>query len=96
MTNIIEEKRIIKRPNNIIMENRKTLMISGVTDMGSFDEQTAIIFTELGELTVKGTSLHMDKLNLEIGEVGISGKIHAIVYTDERDKNGGFFSKLFR
>lgn len=96
MTNMAEEKRPIKRPNNIIMENRKNLLISGVTDMGSFDEQTAIIFTELGELTVKGVSLHMDKLNLEIGEVAISGKIHALVYTDERVKNGGFFSKLFR
>jgi len=96
MTNINDEKRIVKRPNNIIMENRKTLLISGVTDMGSFDEQTAIIFTELGELTVKGTSLHMDKLNLEIGEVGISGKIHGLIYTDERVKNGGFLSKLFR
>ncbi len=96
MANVTEEKRQIKRPNNIIMENRKTLTISGVTDVGSFDEQTAIIFTELGELTVKGVSLHMDRLNLEIGEVGISGKIHALIYTDERLKNGGFLSKLFR
>ena len=96
MANVIEEKRTIKRPNNIIMENRKNLMISGVTDVGSFDEQTAIIFTELGELTVKGVSLHMDRLNLEIGEVGISGKIHGLIYTDERLKNGGFLSKIFR
>lgn len=96
MVNTTEEKRTIKRPNNIIMENRKTLMISGVTDVGSFDEQTAIVFTELGELTVRGVSLHMDRLNLEIGEVAISGKIHGLIYTDERLKNGGFLSKLFR
>lgn len=96
MVNGAEEKRTVKRPNNIIMENRKSLLVSGATDVGSFDEQTAIIFTELGELTVRGSSLHMDRLNLEIGEVAISGKIYGLVYTDERPKNSGFLGKLFR
>jgi sporulation protein YabP len=75
MANVIsEDKKTIKRPNNVILENRRMLLISGVTDVGSFDEQTVVVFTELGELTIKGTSLHVDRLNLEIGEIALSAK----------------------
>lgn len=96
MANLMEDKKIIKRPNNLILENRRTLLISGVTDVGSFDEQTVVVYTDLGELTVRGNGLHVDRLNTEIGEVAISGKIHGLLYTDERQKSSGFLGKLFR
>ena len=97
MANVIsEDKKTVKRPNNVILENRKMLLISGVTDVGSFDEQTVVVFTELGELTIKGTSLHVDRLNLEIGEIALSGKVYGLLYTDERPKGTGLISKIFR
>ena len=39
---------------NIILENREKLNISGVLDVLSFDDQIVILETELGLLTVKG------------------------------------------
>lgn len=38
---------------NVILENRKKLSISGVADVLSFDDQIVILDTNLGMLTVK-------------------------------------------
>jgi sporulation protein YabP len=90
-----EEKRGNNRPHNLIMENRKALTVSGVDHVDSFDEQTVVMATVMGELTVKGSDLHIDKLNTDVGEVAISGSVYGLIYTDEREK-GGFLSRLFR
>jgi len=83
------------RSHNVIMENRKNLSVSGVSDVGSFDEQTIVINTAMGELTVKGSELHIERLNTDVGEVAVTGNIYGFMYTDEREKSG-FFAKLFR
>ena len=38
-----DDKNLPKIPHNVIMENRKKLSVSGVTDIDSFDEQTLVI-----------------------------------------------------
>lgn len=86
-----------KVPHNIIMEDRHSLTVSGVSDIDSFDEQTVIVYTEMGELTVKGDELHINRLSLELGELLIEGNIDAIIYSQREAKpSGGFFSKVFR
>lgn len=94
---VVEEKKTIKKVHNIILEDRKLLTVSGVADVDSFDEQTVVLFTELGELTIKGYDLHMNKLNVETGEVHIEGDIQALSYQDEAPRgNAGLFGRLFR
>lgn len=84
-------------PHNVIMEDRHTLTVSGVDDVDSFDEQSVIIFTRMGELTVKGTGLHINRLSLEIGEILVEGDIDSLTYSArEAKQTGGFFSKVFR
>ena len=92
-----EEKRSVKLPHNVIMEDRKSLMITGVSDVDSFDEQTVVVYTDMGELTVRGSGLHIGRLNVETGELNVTGQIYALGYTDDREKNtGGFFGRLFK
>ena len=84
--------------HNIIMENRSKVSISGVEDVDSFDEQTVILFTSAGLLTVKGNDFHINKLNVESGEVVIEGDVESLTYSDSmggRD-SGGFFAKMFK
>lgn len=83
-------------PHNIIMENRQKLSISGVNDIDSFDETAVLLFTDMGELEVRGENLHMNKLNVDSGEVSIEGDIYAIIYGENSKSGGGFFSKLFK
>lgn len=86
-----------QKPHNIILENRKTLSISGVTDVDNFDEKTILLYTNMGELTVRGQNLHVNSMSVETGEMSIEGDIWALVYGD-KDRRGslGFFGKLFR
>ncbi len=91
-----EEKKGVKMPHNLILEDRKSLMVTGVSDVDSFDEQTVVIYTDMGELTLKGSGLHIERLNLETGELHVSGNIFALVYSEERERPGGFFGRLFK
>lgn len=83
------------KPHNIIMENRNSLNISGVKDIDSFDEKQIIIYTELGELVIKGKNLNVDSFDNNTGNFKATGVIVAMIYTENR-KNVGFFTKLLR
>ena len=47
------EQKQLSVPHNIIIEDRKNVSISGVTDVESFDEETVVLMTDLGELIIK-------------------------------------------
>lgn len=91
-----DEKKMPKLPHSIIMEDRKKLSVSGVTDIDSFDEQTIIAATDLGELTIRGWNLHITRLNLEQTELLVDGEISSLTYTDTRPQAKGFFAKVLR
>ena len=83
--------------HNIIMENRKKLTVSGVTDVGRFDENTVLLYTNMGELTVKGNDLHVNELSVTDGEMNIEGEIDAVIYGDkDRQSPLSLLGKLFR
>jgi len=92
----MNEDKIPSLPHNLILEDRRLLTVSGVSDVDSFDEQTVVIFTDKGELTVRGRDLHINKLSVEIGELLMEGQIVSLTYSDEQPKSSGFFSKVFR
>ncbi len=83
---------------NIILENREKLSITGVLDVLSFDDQIVILETELGLLTIKGDNLRINKLSLDTAEVIIDGEIYNLGYSekDNMQKSGSFFGKIFR
>lgn len=87
----------INKPHNIILEDRKKLSISGVTDVDSFDEKSVLLYTQLGELSVRGKDLHVNEINVETGEMSVEGDIWSIAYGD-KDKKGslGMIGKLFK
>ncbi len=90
-----EDKGKAKIPHSVIIDERQKMTLTGVSDVDSFDEQTIIVRTALGELTVRGSGLHISRLNTETGELNITGTISAMAYTDDRVK-GGLLSRVFR
>ena len=91
-----EEKKLIKMQHNVIMEGRRTLTVTGVMDIDSFDEETVIVFTEMGELTIKGVNLHINKIDVDSGDLQMEGDIESLTYSDNEPQKGGFFARLFR
>ena len=49
----------IAAPQNLVMENRKSLRVSGVKDIDSFTETRIVLSTIMGELVIKGEDLHV-------------------------------------
>ncbi|MBQ8967073.1 sporulation protein YabP [Ruminococcus sp.] len=87
----------IQGRHNAIMEDRSKLMLTGVNDVERFDENTVVLYTQLGELTMKGEKLHISEMSVENGEMNIDGEVTALIY-GQRDAVSrlGFFGKLFR
>lgn len=73
----------IQGRHGLILENRSKLSLSGVTDVDSFNENSIALFTELGELTIRGRELHVNEMSVENGNVTIEGDITALIYGDK-------------
>ena len=93
---MIEEKKDVKLSHNLILKERKSLNISGVLDVDSFDDNSVVAYTDLGELTIKGSNLHINKINLDSGDLELDGEVYSLEYAEDRPAERGFFSKLFR
>lgn len=72
------------KQHSIILDNRKKLCITGADDVLGFNEETVNVNTSLGNLIVRGSSLHINKLSLETGEVEIEGAINSLQYTEAK------------
>lgn len=93
------EERTVQKNHKLVVNNRKTSLVTGVVDVLSFDLNEVLLETEQGMMMVKGTDLHVNRLSLEKGEVDLSGNIDSIAYSDihSSGKQGeNLFSKLFR
>ncbi len=92
----MEEKRV-QGMHNLTMENRGKITLTGIKDIHSFDDELVLVETELGILTIKGTDLKMNKLNLENSDLSIDGKIIALIYSEsEIEKKNKMFGKIFK
>lgn len=90
-----EDKTVLSH-HKVAMESRRTLTITGVTDIDSFDEQTVAVFTDVGELVVSGSGLHIGKIDVDSGELMLDGEIDSLQYTDNVAARGGIWGRLFR
>lgn len=76
------EETPVKRQHKLVVNNRKTSLVTGVLDVLSFDLTEILLETEQGMMMVKGSDLHVNRLSLEKGEVDLSGNIDSITYSD--------------
>jgi len=98
----MEEKKVLSKPKtqqNLILESREKLSVTGIIEVDSFNDEEIIADTELGLLTVRGENLRINRLNLDHSELVVEGNIGSCEYSGregQRGKNGGFLAKMFR
>lgn len=96
----IDERKTITTGviQNLILENRGKLSISGVLDVLSFDDQVVMVETELGLLTVKGENLRINKLSIDTSEVIVEGDISYLAYSEKEAEKGknSIINKIFK
>ena len=81
-------------PHKLQLSERKSLTMTGVTEVVSFDETCVVLQTSLGLLIVQGQQLSLKNLSLDGGQVAVDGTVDSISYEDEAPA-GGFFARLF-
>lgn len=94
----MEENKLTKS-HKIVLTNRKAGNFTGVLDVISFDISEILLETEQGMLNVKGKDLHVNRLNLEKGEVDIEGVIDTLSYSQVPaaiKKTDNLFGKWFK
>ena len=88
------EEKIQMGSHKLTLQNRGSVMLTGVKDVVVFDENQVVLDTELGLLTIKGKNLHMEK-----GEADLEGQIDSLAYSSNESlhKSGeSLFNRLFR
>ncbi len=83
-------------PHQVVLNDRRDMTVGGVSDVDSFDDTAIVAHTALGELTIKGSGLHILRLNTETGDLSLEGQIDTLEYTAPRPTKGGMFGRLFR
>jgi len=83
---------------NIIIESRNKISISGVEDVDSFDEDNITLYTSLGALMINGRDFHINKLNVDTGELIIEGEFDSCRFDDGYNgkSKGGIWAKMFK
>ena len=82
---------------NILVENRSKVTITGVEQVESFNENTIVLITIKGGIIIKGEGLNVGKLNIDDGNIKIDGIINGITYSDKNlSQKGNIIGKIFK
>ena len=82
-------------PHKLTLNERRQLTMTGVTEVGSFDENAVVLHTSLGALVIQGQDLKLKTLSLDGGQVAVDGVITGLNYEEPRSK-GSWASRLFK
>lgn len=92
------DEKSYKTSHRVVVINREEMSITGVSDVISFDESLIVIETDMGILEIKGNELHVNQLNLENGEMSLTGDMTGLEYDDKqlyKKGNRSLIGRLF-
>ena len=79
--------------HSLTLDSRKSLTMTGVTEVVSFDDGFVVLRTELGMLTVQGTGLRLKTLSTDGGQMAVTGEVSSLSYEEPRE--GGWLRRIF-
>lgn len=68
--------------HKLLMNNRKSMTLTGVLDVISFDLREILLETTDGMLTIRGADLHINRLSVEKGELEVEGRVDSLLYSE--------------
>jgi len=94
----MEDRKRAPSRHSVQIDRRENITVSGVIDVISFDEESVIGETEMGIIIIKGANLHVKRINLENGELVVSGEVDGIDYESPGSgaKAKSLMGRLFR
>ena len=83
------------KKHSITLISRATAQICGVSEVESFDEESVILQTDCGRLTLEGAELRVGTLDIARGELAVSGRISALYYSESAKPRRGLRERFF-
>lgn len=81
--------------HNVVIEQLKQINMTGVKEVKTFDEESVVLDTVKGTLTVKGENLNITSFSANSGDLLMQGDIWGLVYSSGQ-KSGGFLRRVFK
>ena len=82
-------------PHDLILEGREKLSVTGVNKVLQCDAENVVLDTSKGTLRLRGASLSIESLDLDKGEVKLTGRVDGLEYSAAQTA-GGFWRRLLR
>ena len=83
----MEEKKTMRaRSQNMVIESRRKVSITGVLDVPRFSETTVILKTDLGKVVIKGTGFRVTRLDLDNALAEFEGTVNSVDYAGRSAK----------
>ena len=89
----MESKNLPQKEHKIILENRKKVTITGIEKMESVNTTQVALITNQTQLIISGTELHINKMDVGLGNVEIVGNFDSIKYADKKQN---IFKRMFK
>ena len=74
-----------QRKQDLTLLDRRLLKVTGVAAVNEFDDKNVVLKLAEGSLLVQGAGMSVSKLNVDSGEVEISGLVSLIKYQDKKE-----------
>lgn len=84
----------IKKDHKLEIINRNRLCITGVTDVDNFNEEEIYAKTDYGRISIKGSNLNIEVLDVECGNLNVTGSVVSITYSNAVN-NGSMLKRMF-
>jgi len=93
MADIIKNTK--EMAHELFLRDRKSVRLTGVTEVDSFDDTSVVLKTVCGELTVDGVGLRISSLDTTNGTLEITGNVEGLSYYDRgKDTKRGLFGRV--
>ena len=83
-----------RQAHTMTLEGRARARVTGVMAVSCFNEQEVVLQTSEGEVALLGEGLHIERIDLDSGQLEVRGKVQELSY-DESAPKGTLWSRLF-
>ncbi|MBQ8619184.1 MAG: YabP/YqfC family sporulation protein [Clostridia bacterium] len=90
------EQSMQARAHSLTLEGRTKARLTGVCAVSCFNDREIVLETSEGEIALLGEGMHIEQLNLEEGQLDVTGEIAGVEYNGpvrHREKRGLFARK---
>lgn len=90
----MNEKNAVQLSHSFRIHERKSAFFTGITEVTGFDDQSVVLESVLGGLSIEGRELKIESFSAESGELSLVGTIDGLFYFSAGgEKKGGLFRR---